>query len=132
MDKIKIINFLKQNELEDIEELTYKDEAFVVRFYYDFDEDEIEAAKAYSNDESEDEEEGEIWVKDFFIPYLSDMAADNVGEVIEEIMEDYDLDAQFMSYELDEENYCTNEFVAVFYKKGIDLDIEKVFEELEL
>jgi len=132
MDKIKIIEFLKQNELSNIEEINYKENTVVVRFTYEFDDLEVEAAKAYANDESEDEEEGAIWYEEFFYPYLSDLAIDNVGEILEELMESKNIDAQFVSYEIDEEDYGYNEFIAVFTSKETEVDIEQVLEELNL
>jgi len=132
MDKVKIIEFLKQNELSNIEEINYKENAVVVRFTYEFDDLEVEAAKAYANDESEDEEEGEIWYEEFFYPYLSDLAIDNVGEILEELMESRNIEAQFVSYEIDEEDYGYNEFIAVFTSKENEVDIEQVLEELNL
>ena len=132
MDKKAIIQILEKNELSQIEEIEYKEGAVVLRFFYDFDEDEIEAAKAYANDESEDEENGDTWYEEFFLPYLYDLAVDNAGEVIEEIMEELDIDAQFVSYEMDEEEYSYNEFIAVFFTKGKAIEIEQVLNELEM
>jgi len=134
MDKIGILNYLKENGLGDAEELAYKDDIFVVNFFYDFDEEEIKSAKAYSNDESKEEEkeEGEIWYEEFFLPYLNDLAVDNVGEVIEEIMGKFNIDGQYVSYEMDEEAHECNEFVAIFHEKGKEINIEKIIEELNL
>jgi hypothetical protein len=132
LDKKAIMQVLEKNEFSQIEEIEYKEGTIVLRFFYDFDEDEIEAAKAYSNDESEDEENGDTWYEEFFLPYLFDLAVDNAGEVIEEIMEELDLDAQFVSYEMDEEEYSYNEFIAVFSPKGKGLEIEQVLDELEM
>lgn len=132
MDKKAIFGILEKNELSQIEEIEYKEEAVVVRFFYDFDDDEIEAAKAYANDESEDEENGDVWFDEFFLPYLYDLAVDNAGEVIEEIMEELNLDAQFVSYEMDEEEYSYCEFIAAFFPKGKGIEIEKVLDELEM
>lgn len=132
MNKKAIIETLEKNNLSEIEEIEYKEGVAVLRFFYDFDEDEIKAARAYSNDESEDEENGDIWYEEFFLPYLNDLAVDNVGEVIEEIMEDLDVDAQFVSYDMDEEEYNYNEFIAVFFSKGETLEIETVLDELEM
>lgn len=132
LDKKAIIDILEKNELSQIEEIEYKEGALVLRFFYDFDDDEIEAAKAYANDESEDEENGDIWFDEFFLPYLYDLAVDNAGEVIEEIMEELNLDAQFVSYEMDEEEYSYSEFIAVFFPKGKGIEIEKVLDELEM
>ncbi|MCM8711340.1 hypothetical protein M2651_09880 [Clostridium sp. SYSU_GA19001] len=132
MDKKAIIEILEKNELSEIEEIEYKEGSLVLRFFYDFDEDEIESARAYANDESEDEENGDIWYEDFFLPYLNDLAVDNVGEYIEEIMEEHEVDAQYVSYEIDEEEYSYNEFIAAFFPKGKAVEIEEVLEELEL
>lgn len=132
MDKKSIIQILEKNEFSQIEEIQYKEEAVVVRFFYDFDEDEIEAARAYANDESEDEENGDIWYEEFFLPYLYDLAVDNAGEVIEEIMDGLHVDAQFVSYEMDEEEYSYNEFIAAFFPKGNAMEIEQVLDELEM
>lgn len=132
MDKKALIDALEKNDLYEIEEIEYKGGVEVLRFFYDFDEDEIEAARAYSNDESEDEENGEVWYEEFFLPYLNDLAVDNVGEVIEDIMESFDIDAQFVSYDMDEEEYNYSEFIAVFFPKGETVEIETVLDELEM
>lgn len=132
MNKKSIIEVLEKNDLSGIEEIDYKSDAFVVRFFYDFDEDEVEAARAYANDESDDEENGDIWYEEFFLPYLSDLAVDNVGEYIENIMQELDVDAQFVSYDMDEEEYSYNEFIAAFFSEGKSVEIEQVLDELEL
>jgi hypothetical protein len=132
MDKNKIIELLTAKELTDIEELTYNDDVFVLRFYYDFDDSEVNAARAYANDESEEVENSEAWAEEFFLPYLTDLAIDNVGEYIEEIMEDTQVAAQYMSYDLnaDEVDYC--EFIAIFHKEDKDIEIETVLDDLKL
>jgi hypothetical protein len=132
MDKVKILNYLNSNELSEIEELPYKDDALVVRFFYDFDEDEIKSAKAYANDESEGEKEDDEWYEEFFLPYLNDLAIDNVGEILEDSMEELNLDVQYISYEADSENYDYCEFIAVFFEKGENIEIEDVMDKLEL
>lgn len=132
MNKSFIKESLEKNNLSGIEEIEYKEDAFIVRFFYDFDEDEVEAARAYASDESDDEENGDIWYEEFFLPYLSDLAVDNVGEYIEDIMEKLDVDAQFVSYDMDEEEYSYNEFIAAFFPKGKSIEIEQVLDELEL
>ena len=68
VDKSKIIAFLEDNDLSEVEEVKFDDEALVLRFYYDFDRDEIEAARAYANDECEEEEESEEWYEEYFLP----------------------------------------------------------------
>lgn len=130
MNKEKIIKYLEENGMNDVESLEYNGNAIVLRFNFNFDEDEIKAAKAYADDESEDESEGDTWYDDFFLPYLNEFAIDNVGEVIEDLMEESELGAQFVSYELDREEYDYNQFIAVFYEEDAEIDIDEVLEKL--
>ena len=132
MDKQKIVEFLKKNEITEIEEIKYKENVFVARLYYDFDDDEIEAASNYANDESEDEEGGEIWYEEFFLPYLNDIAIDNIGDILEDSMESLNIEVQFMGYDVDEEQYDYSEIIAVFYDKNTELEIEKMLDDLKL
>lgn len=131
MDKNEIVSFLEKNKMSDIEEIEYKKDATVIRFFYDFDEDEIKAAKAYAKDECDEDEGSEAWKEDYFKPYLNDLAVDNVGEIIEDYMEEYDNEAQFVSYEVNEEEKYM-EFIAVFYNVGESVDMDDVLEELNL
>lgn len=132
MNIAKVLETLKGEGMSEIEELQTKDGITAVRFSYCFDEEEIEASKAYANDECEEEEEGEIWYDEYFLPYLSDLAVDNVGDIIQDIMSDLKIGAQYVSYELDEEQYDYNEFIAIFYEQGNNVDIEDVLQEMEL
>lgn len=132
MNKEVIMKLLEEKELNEIQDIDYKEEAVVLSFIYEFDNDEIEAARAYANDESEDEENGDIWYEEFFLPYLNDLAVDNVGDVVEEVMTELGVDAQFVSYEMDEEEYSYNEFIAAFFPKGKAIEIEQVLDELEM
>jgi len=132
LDKSAIIKVLGENNLSSIVELPYNEETLVLRLFYEFDNDEIKAAKAYSNDESEDEENSDEWYEEYFLPYLNDLAVDNVGEIIEEIMDKQNIDSQFVSYEMDEEEHSCNEFIAAFSEKGKLKEIEEILEELEL
>lgn len=129
MKKREIIEFLGKNDLSDVEEVDYEEGILVLRFSYDFDKDELAAAKNYASDESEDTEDGEVWREEFYIPYLNDIAADNVGEIIEEAIEEFELIGQYVSYGVDEEQE-RNEFIAVFSKE--DFDIEEVLDNLDL
>lgn len=132
MDKNKIKEYLEKNDFTDMEELSYKDNVMVLRFFYDFDDAELESARAYANDESEAEEKSEEWYEEYFLPYLNDLAIDNTGEIIEEAMEDLGVEAQYISYEADIENHEYCEFIAVFFNKEDDVEIEKVLDELNI
>jgi hypothetical protein len=132
MEKSTVIEYLKSNDFEDVEEIKYKDESLIVRFYYDFDDSEIEAASAYANDECEEESEGEIWYNKFFIPYLNDIVVDNVGEIIENCSEEFDLEAQFITYDIDEEQIEYAEIIAEFANRGQEIDVEKAVDDLKI
>lgn len=132
VDKSKIIAFLEDNDLSEVEEVKFDDEALVLRFYYDFDRDEIEAARAYANDECEEEEESEEWYEEYFLPYLNDLAIDNAGEVLEDLMDEFDVQAQYITYETDQESYDYCEFIAVIYEEDKNCDIEEILDELEM
>lgn len=126
----KILSALESAGLKEVEEISYKAGFVVARFFYDFDEDEIEAAKAYSNDECEDEAEGEVWFDDFFLPYLSDLAVDNIGEIVEEVAEGNELEVQYVTYDIDPDDYDYCEGIAVFSAE--ELDIEAILDDLEV
>ncbi|MDF2880860.1 MAG: hypothetical protein K0R54_1417 [Clostridiaceae bacterium] len=132
MDSDAIIEILDDNDLGDVEIIDSKENIIVVRFFYDFDEDEIKAAKAYANDMCKDKNDIKSYVEDFVGPYLSDIAVDNVGDIIEEIMENLKIEAQFISYDIDSEDYTYNEFTAVFYEKNTKIDMDKILEDLNL
>lgn len=132
MQKSFVMDYLKLNQLEDVEEIKYNEDVLVVRFYYDFDDSEIEAATAYANDECTEEEESETWYNDFFLPYLNDLVVDGVGEIIEGCSEEFELDAQFINYDIDAEEPDYVEVIAEFTDKGKLVDIEKVIEDLKL
>ncbi len=132
LNKKEIIAFLEANDIEDIEEIEYKEDALLLRFYYDFDSDEISSARAYANDECEEDKESEAWFEEFFLPYLNDIAVDNVGEIIEELTEKHELNAQYVTYETDSENYDYCEFIVVVSSKDKKYEIEDILDELEL
>lgn len=132
LNKKEIISFLEENDLGDMEEIEYKEDALLLRIYYDFDSDETASARAYANDECEDDEESESWFDEFFLPYLNDIAVDNVGDIIEELMEKHNLNAQYVTYETDSENYDYCEFIVVISEKDKDYEIEEILDELEL
>lgn len=131
INKEKLISYLEENGIEEIEELKVKNDLVVLRLFYDLDEDEIKAATAYANDEESDEESDE-WNDEYYLPYLNDVAVDNVGSIIEDSFEEFDIEGQFASYDVDKENsdYC--EFIAAFFEKDSDYDLDEIIDELNL
>lgn len=135
INKEKLIAYLEENGIEEIEELKVKSDLVVLRLFYDFDEDEIKAATAYANDEESDKEsdkESDEWSDEYYLPYLNDVAVDNVGSIIEDSFEEFDIEGQFASYDVEKENsdYC--EFIAAFFEKDKDYDLDQIIDELNL
>ena len=86
----EIVNFLKENELADVEILKSEKDLLLVNFYFDFDEDLLAAAKAYANEECEDEA-SDAWEKEYYLPYLYDFCNDEVLSIVEDITEDFNI-----------------------------------------
>lgn len=129
MDKEKILEHLDESGMSDIEVVKEEKDYMAVKFYYDFDADEMKAAEAYANDES-GKEKNEAWLEEFYLPYLTEMAVDNVGEIIEEVMGDTGTKAQFVSYQMEEgDDY--SEFIAVFHEEDAAVSIEDILDKLE-
>jgi hypothetical protein len=131
MERSRIVEFLEDNGLSEIEEIKYNDKVVLLKFDFDFDEEELEAARAYADDECEEEKEGDSWYDEYFLNYLNELAVDTVGEVTEDLMEELSLQAQFASYELTKENHTYNEFMCVFYENGIDVDLDEILDEID-
>lgn len=167
LDKDKIIGLLEEEDLTDVEVLKEEDGMLVIRFFYDFDEDEISAADAFSKDNEDidfskeddeviiseervreledemiddededdeyyDEEEDDEYYASPKLKYLSDIAVDHVGEVLEEIKEEEDIEIQYIGYDMDEDLTDYYEFVALFFEKGLEMDIDEVLEDMDI
>lgn len=125
----QIISILEENQLTEIEELKNEDGIILVRFFFDFDEDILSAARSYSNDESDYEEESNEWYKEFFIPYLYEYANDEVVDIIEEIVEEVDLGGEVMAFQMNSTNFESMQFMALFTDEDQDITIEDVAKE---
>lgn len=126
MKKENIIEYFENNGLSDIDELKEGNGFFLARIYYDFDKDELKSARAYANDESDEDEESDVWFSEFFLPYLNELAVDNVGEVIEECMEEFEISIQFVSYDLGIDEYSYNEFIVLVHENDVEADIDEL------
>jgi len=132
MDKSKIIEKLEQAPgVQGVEEIEYKPEFMVVRLFYTYDEDELEAAKDYANSQNDAEDDEDKWYDEYFIPYIIDLAADEMRDTIEEMAESMNLNAEYISYEPDrDDDSC--EFIAVFADDGKEFDIDNVLDSIGL
>ncbi|MGG5462236.1 hypothetical protein [Clostridium sp. B9] len=131
MDKYRIINYLSTNGLSDIEEVSLEGDGLALKFYYDFDDIEIQAARACANDETDYEEESNEWIMEGVIPYLDDIANDGVDELLEEIMEDFELIAKADGYEIECSNYSGKQFLVIFLPEDEELEIDDILDELK-
>lgn len=129
MNYNKIIEILDENYLTEIEELKRQDDIFLVKFFLDFDEDVLKAARSYSNEESDYEEESSEWYKEYFIPYLYEYGNDEVVDIIEEIVEELEISGEVMAFQIDSTNYESIQFMALFTEEDSDISIEDVAKE---
>lgn len=88
MEVEEIIDFLEDNDISEIKELKSKDNYAIFNFYYNFDNEELSAARAYANEESDVEEESDNWYSDWYLSYLYDIAKDNIEEILEDMDEE--------------------------------------------
>lgn len=125
----EIIKILDENSLSEIEELKNENGIFLVRFFLDFDEDVLNAARSYANDESDYESESIEWYKEYFIPYLYDYANDEAVDIIEEIVEELEISGEIMAFQMDSTNYKSIQFMALFAEEDNDISIEDIAKE---
>jgi len=129
MKSLEIINYLEDNDFADIEELKKKSNFVIIKFYYDFNKEEISAAKAYSTEESDFEPESDEWYKEYYIPYLRDIAVDNAESVIEEIMEEFELEAKYKELGMENGDSGYFKFIAAFSEELTDVELEEILND---
>ena len=129
MKSSEIINYLDDNDLADIEELKLKSNYTIIRFYYDFDKEELSSAKAYSTEESDFEPESDEWYKEYYIPYLRDIAVDNVESIIEEIMEEFEIESKYKELGMDSGEASYFKFIAAFSEELTDNEMEDILSD---
>ena len=129
MYKNEIIEILNDDDLDNVEEVPKKEDCVIVKFTYYFDEIELEGAKAYADEEGNKNNQEE-WYEEYFLPYLNDMAIDNVNDIIDEISEDMDLDYEMLSFELSQEECDGMNFLVAFYNEELSVDIDELILEL--
>jgi hypothetical protein len=132
MNKQYIINFLNKNDLCDIVEIEYKKDTIALKFKYYYDEVEMEAATSYADEEGNFKQDKEEWYEEYFLPYLSDIAADNVEDIMEECAEEMGIEYEFIGCDISQEAYEFNEFAVVFYGEDADIEIDDILIELDI
>jgi len=131
LNKQYIVNFLSKNDLSDIAEIQYKKGTIALKFKYYYDDVEMEAATSYANDEGDFKDKKEDWYEEFFLPYLSDISADNVEDIMEECAENMEIEYEFIGCDISEDAYEFNEFAVVFYGKESNINTDDILLELD-
>ena len=131
MNKDNILEYLENNGLTDVDIIREEEGLIVATAFYDFDDEEMEAAKAYAEGQITDEEDEEA-SEEYLMNYLVDLAVDNLGEVFEELIDEEGIDAQYLTYEMDPEEPDTIQVAMLFSKGDLDKDLEDILDELEL
>ena len=147
--KDEILKLMEEAELADIEVLKEEENLTLVRFFYDFDQDELAAAENFANSEEDEEvideadddreaendlayDEDDEFFGDAKQKYLSEIAIDHVGEILEDIQDELMMEIQYVGYNLDEGEYDAFEFIAIVFEKGQALNIEDILDELDI
>ena len=129
MQELEIINILKENDLSDVEVLKNEEEYVLVNFYFDFDKDLQDAAKAYANSESNEEEFSNAWYNEYYFPYIYDFANDEVLEVLEQVIETLDVEGVMMAFQMTENTSDYVQVMALFTEEDSNVVIEDVVRE---
>lgn len=129
MEISEVIDFLEDNGISEIKDLKSQEECSVLNCYYDFDKDEIAAARAYANEESDVEEESDEWYRDWYLSYLGDIAKDNIEEILENLDEELAVTSMFKILVDNENSGEYVKFIAVICDENFDVDLEGILND---
>jgi hypothetical protein len=132
LNKKAMLGYLEGQGLEEVDEIEYNDKIVVYNFFYSFDDAELEAAREYANENYEDAKGEDSWNEEFFLPYLTEMAADNIRDILEDMCAEFKTEGEFMVYELEQGRPEKCEFTIVLAEEGSEFDIEEIMDELDL
>lgn len=131
MDISEIKSFLEDNNLSDVEEINQEDNYILLKFYYDFDKEELVAAKSYSNEESDFEAESDEWYNEYYIPFLKDVAEDNVESIIEEVAEEFEIEGKYRAIGMETGDLGYLRFIAVFSSEMDEVEMDDILNDYE-
>ncbi|WP_294153197.1 hypothetical protein [uncultured Clostridium sp.] len=129
MDISEIKSFLEDNDLSDVEEIKQEDDYILVKFYYDFDKEELLAAKSYSNEESDFEPESDEWYNEYYIPYLKEIAEDNIESIIEDTAEEFEIEGRYKELGMESGDLGYLRFLAVFSEELDEAEMEDILND---
>ncbi|SHH55709.1 hypothetical protein SAMN02745196_00769 [Clostridium collagenovorans DSM 3089] len=130
INKKEIIEYLSDFQLECIKEIKVEKDLIIFKFELELEDSEIEAAEAFADEECEEPKKSEEWYEEHFLPYLSDMAIDDVEEMIQECAEEFDLDYELIMLDISEEKYDSIEFLGAFLCNGKEVYLEEYISEI--
>lgn len=125
----EIIDYLEQNGLVEVEEIKQNDDYTLIKFFYDFDKEEIDAAESYANEECDNESESDDWYSEYYMPYLKDIAMDNIEGIMEDAMEEMELEGKYRQLENDSKSLGYMKFIAIFTKYDSEIDLDEILNE---
>ena len=131
MDILNIINYLEDNGMSEVEEIKQDSNMSLIKFYYDFDKDELSAAKIYSNEESDYESESEEWYNEYYIPFLKDTAVDNAEATVEDVVDEFDVAAVVKELGVENGNYGYFKFVLACSDQMDEMELEEILNDYE-
>lgn len=126
MDSKAAIDFLIENSLSDVDIVKDDGDKIGVVFFYDFDKVELAAASAYANEESDYDQESSEWYSEMFLPYLKDIAVDNVSEILEDLSEELGCEYDMKWDKLESGSYQYMKFYVVLQEEN-EVDAEEYF-----
>lgn len=132
VNKQKIYDTLDREGFSEIDEINYDKDITVYDLFYEFDEDEIDAAKDYANENCSEKDGEDLWYNEYFLPYLIDIASDNVRDIMDDICDDMEITGEFSIYDMDKENYYRSEIVIAFAPAETKIDMDKICEKLDI
>jgi len=104
----------------------------VVQDYHELlHDDEIEAGKAYAKNQMEEGDAEEVYTE-YLTNYLVDLAVDDLGEIMEELIEEEGIDAQYLTYEMEADEMTSIQVAMLFSKGDLDSDLEDILDALEM
>ncbi len=132
LDSKRIIDMLEKEGLDEIDQIEYSKDILVYNFFYTYDSEEIESAKAFANESATEGEGQKGWNEKYFLPFLTEIAADNIRDILGDICEDMKLQGEFVAYEIDEDSFEQCEFVIMLAEEGAEINVDEILKELEL
>lgn len=125
----EIVDYLENNGLTELEIVRSEEEYIVIKFCYDYDSDEIKAARAYATEEGDCDKDSPEWYENWYLPYLIDIAKDNIQEVVEEICEEFDVEGEYRQIEENENHIEFFKGLVIFSSDSSDVDYEEIMAE---